>query len=319
MAPGRRRDPLGDLALDHEHEPLRPRLGSPRTVWRMGLVMWYGRLATTSYGGGQSRVTVRSRTSSSTSRSVPAAAGSVARRSIASRSRSARCAASRWSSSTAVTGRPGREQAAGQDAEARPDLEDALARRHGRASVRIASRTSASARWFWLRACARPRRAGAGSAHASGREVRRRRGSDAPASTGPDRERQRGSRVEVEAGPRRRPRSGAQPAAPIIAALSVHRPGRGTTSGSPCRGRVGRAGSRRTALAATPPPRTIDRAADLAGGPQRLRRQHVDDRRPGSPRRARRPPRRDSRRLRIVGRQALVGAGGRRPPGGRRS
>ena len=48
--PGRRRDPLGDLALDHQHEPA-GRGGAPSSACRIGLVMWYGRLATTSYGG----------------------------------------------------------------------------------------------------------------------------------------------------------------------------------------------------------------------------------------------------------------------------
>ena len=46
--PGRRRDPLGDLALDHEHEPLAAAAPSPSSACRIGAVMWYGRLATTS-------------------------------------------------------------------------------------------------------------------------------------------------------------------------------------------------------------------------------------------------------------------------------
>ena len=51
MPPGRRCDPLRDLALDHQHQAL----GAgrrPSSRCRIGLVMWYGRLATTSYGGG---------------------------------------------------------------------------------------------------------------------------------------------------------------------------------------------------------------------------------------------------------------------------
>ena len=49
--PGRRRDPLGDLALDHEHEPAAVAAARPGARAGSALVMWYGRFATTSYGG----------------------------------------------------------------------------------------------------------------------------------------------------------------------------------------------------------------------------------------------------------------------------
>ena len=48
MSPGARGHALRDLALDHEHEALAVAGAWPSRRWRMGLVMWYGMLATTS-------------------------------------------------------------------------------------------------------------------------------------------------------------------------------------------------------------------------------------------------------------------------------
>ena len=122
------------------------------------------------------------------------------------------------------------------------------------------------------------------------------------------RERQRRPRVEVEAGPlagreparRRRPRS--SPRCRCTAPAAARSAG--------CRGPRPRppGGSRRTRFAATPPPSTIDRAPIASRRPDRLGHEHVDDRRPGSPRRA--PPAAASRERHVRRRpaQALVRA-----------
>ena len=41
---GRRSDPFGDLALDHQDGSFRARGARPSSAWRIGLVMWYGQV-----------------------------------------------------------------------------------------------------------------------------------------------------------------------------------------------------------------------------------------------------------------------------------
>ena len=150
----------------------------------------------------------------------------------------------------------------------------------GDAASRIASRTSASARKFWLRLCrARrpasfsvrrtPRRVDVGGARRHDASQRRHDG------------RRRASGSDGRASSDRSARSPAAnrraPAAPIIAPLSVHSAGRGTISGRPRASASPASRVRSAPFAATPPPRTIDRAPGRLGRADRLRDEHVDD------------------------------------------
>ena len=81
------------------------------------------------------------------------------------------------------------------------------------------------------------------------------------------------------------------PAAPIIAPLSVHRPGRGTISGTPRPPPRPASRVRSTEFAATPPPSTIERAPIARAARIGLRRRARRRPRPGSPTPAPRPGR----------------------------
>ena len=185
----RRRDPLGDLALDHEDETLGPRRlteqpvqDRARDVVRQVGHDVVGRLDEVD------EVLVE-RIAFDESQGIDAVEP---------------LAEERRQTAVELDGRDrgaGVEETAGQETEARADLEDPPARR-GSASARIASSTSASARKF----CDRR----------GGRAVRLREASHepsparpgAPPSGSPSRERQRRTGVEVEPGPRRRRRTG---------------------------------------------------------------------------------------------------------------
>ena len=92
--------------------------GAPRRACRIGLVMWYGRLATTSYGGSTSRTRSWSSASPSISRSV-----SIALEPLAQEGRQAAIELDRGHLGA------GRQQPAREQAEPRADLEDPPARR----------------------------------------------------------------------------------------------------------------------------------------------------------------------------------------------
>ena len=218
--------------------------------------MWYGRLATRSHGARVDQSVdrrVQRRRLDEAQRPRPVAASNASRR----------WAASRRSTSTAVTSAPAAQQRAGQDAEARPDLQDAPAGR-GCAPRRRSSRAPAvhqvvlaSDSWRAQPVLAQVARDALGAEVARVELVR----SGRVTGLRSDGQLERRLRVEVACRPRAPARARKKPAAPIIAALSVHRPGRGTTSGMPQR-RAHRPRCARAAreLAATPPPRTIVRA-----------------------------------------------------------
>ena len=121
--------------------------GSPSSRWRIGLVTWYGRLATTSYGGASRAVSSWSSASPSMRRSPPGAAGSASARAIGPANVERSRAASPRSSSTAVTAAPPASRPPVRIP--RPGPISRIRRpRVGAASARIASRTSMSARKF---------------------------------------------------------------------------------------------------------------------------------------------------------------------------
>ena len=244
--------------------------------------MWYGRLATTSYGG----ATRWTRSWSSASPSMRR----ERRRRPSKRSR--RNAARPRSSSTAVTSAPDVEQAAGQQAEARPDLEDAPARAAGRP------------RPGWRRG--RPGRPGSSAtgvagAQAGGPERRADRVRIDPRGPCPSRRRHRAASGSdgraSRSSPARSPAANRRaPAAPIIAPLSVHSAGPRHDQRQPERLGLAREprpqrAVRRHAAAHDDRPR-----AGRLGGPDRLGRRGRRRRRPGSPRRARRRRRRGAAR-----------------------
>ena len=263
--------------------------------------MWYGRLATTSYGGSTSWT----RSWSSASPSISARAASTL-----GSNRSRRNAARPRSSSTAVTAAPGVEQAAGQQPETRADLEDPPTRagvRLGAGSPRARPRRpGSSARGAW-----RARRPAARSVARTACRVDPRRPPVARhrAASGSDGRASRSSPARSPAANRR------APAAPIIAPLSVHR--RRPRHDQRQAERLRLAGEARPQGACWP--RRRRRARSTARRPPRppgssswrARRR----RRPGSPRRARPRPRPAAAPSGVVG-QALVGPGlGDDPPG----
>ena len=270
--------------------------------------MWYGRLATTSYGGGTSvdEVLVER---------VALDEAERARRRARPSNRSRRNAARPRSSSTAVTAAPASSSPPVRNPSPGP-ISSTRRSGPGSASARIASSTSGSARKFWLRAwrARRPasrsvRRTAAGSIRTARAAHRRASGSDGRAS--------RSRSARSPAANRR------APAAPIIAPLSVHRAGRGTISGQP--ERLGLAGEPRPQrpLAATPPPSTIERAPTASAArivfvtrtsttaSWKPHDELGDGRRRTAARRARRRP--------SAGRQTLVASGPRRSSAGPRS
>ena len=93
----------------------------------MGLVMWYGRLATTSNGGATRAARSWSSTSPSTRISEPGEPGAVSARAICSTNVRRSNAASPVSSSTAVTTAPASSSAPVRIPRPGPDLEDPLA------------------------------------------------------------------------------------------------------------------------------------------------------------------------------------------------
>ena len=245
--------------------------------WRIGLVMWYGRFATTSYGGATS-------------------VGQV----LVERVALDRAAAGRPRARSANRSREERGEARGRARPRSPRRRRRAGRRSGSpspgpisrtrppgsgaASARIASRTSGSARKFWdieewraRRPAARSvRRTAAGSTRGGAVTGGGFGGAVTPARRGPAAataaRRGRGRRA-------RRRRTVGPPAAPIIAPLSVQSAGpRDDRAARPAPRPRPRGASRSGPFAATPPPSTIDRAPDRLGRPDRLRHEHVDDR-----------------------------------------
>ncbi len=145
---------------------------------------------------------------------------------IGTSKRSRRNVARPRSSSTAVTRGPGVEQPAGQEPETGADLEDA--------SIRLRVRPPRGSRED-VRVGQEVLRQGVAGAQAGGAQ----RGADVGRV---DRHRvasgQRRPRIQVERRQRTPAMNRRAPAAPIIAPLSVHRPGRGTISGTPRAGRL---------------------------------------------------------------------------------
>ena len=189
--PGRRGDPLGDLALDHQDEPLRPRRRAEQRVQdRAGDVVRQvgdhvvGRLDEPRRGPGRARRPRSGAAAPRLERPVEPVAQERGQPAV-ELDRGHR--------------RPGREQAAGQEPEARPDLEDA-APGPGAASARIASSTSGSARKFCDSAW-RARRPGGPQRGPDVGRVEARRGPARSPVRVSRRERQRRPRVQVEPGP----------------------------------------------------------------------------------------------------------------------
>ena len=145
----------------------------------------------------------------------------------------------------------GREQPAGQEAEPRADLQHPVPR-HGVGLAQDALEHVDVGEEVLAQPVARPEaRVAERAADVPGVEpevggAHRASGSDGRAS--------RSSPARTPASNRR------APAAPIIAPLSVHRPGRGTTSGIPRASASPASRARRAEFAATPPPSTMPRA-----------------------------------------------------------
>ena len=240
--------------------------------------MWYGRLATTSYGWGTSRVSGWSSASPSISRSEP---GPAPRSSAVGEPLAQAAPARPRSSSTAVTVAPAVEQAAGQEPEPGADLEDRAGpararprpgsprgRRHRPGSSGRASGGRAAPPARSGPADGRPDRAGRAAGLSDGRGDRLDR--TARGRLG------RASRSRPARTPARKRRAAGGPDhRPVVGA---QRRAAGRWSGRPSAAASAASRSARTRFAATPPP-THDRAgADRPGGPRCLAGEHVDHR-----------------------------------------
>ena len=226
--------------------------------------MWYGRLATTSYGG-----------STRWTRSWSSASPSMSRRSGSSANRSRRNAARPRSSSTAVTSAPPARRAPVR--KPRPGPISRIRRPGaGSACARIASRTSGSARKFCDRLC-RARRPAARSVvrTVSGSTrggavplIRPRPGRPAAAMAG---RRGRGRPARPRRTAARRPRR-SSPRCPCTAPVAARSAGRPSASASP-----GEAGPQ-DAVGGDPAAHHDRAGAAGHGGPDRLGHEDVDDR-----------------------------------------
>ena len=290
----RRRDALGDLALDHQHEAVGPRLVT------QDVVQDRARDVVRDVGDQVPR-----RPDEVTDRTVEDVVVDEAEGRVGDGVGEASAQVVDHAADRPRRPRRGRrraKQGTGQDADAGPDLED-LPR--VRAGARLA-------RTRWHRCIERGRgddrleHGGVGQevlavasiraqavggqvpAEGFGSEVARIEGIDdacigrsrralrrslghQPATSRRDGEAPRSSPARSPARNRR------LPAAPIMAALSVHRPGRGMISSAPSAAARSSSAARRPALAATPPPTMIERAEMRWAARRRLGRQHVDD------------------------------------------
>ena len=252
MSPGRGRDPLGDLALDHQHEPVRRAARRPSRRCRIGLVMWYGRFATTSYGR-------RHEVDEVLVQRVALDDPQRARLELRRRTSRAATATSPRSSSTAVTAAPAASSPPVRNPSPGP-ISSTRRSGAGSASRRIPSSTSTSARKFCDRLW---RGAEAGVAEAA-LDVRagRAAGRGARGRVG-----HRRAAAATAARPGRGPARDAGRAAAARAGRADHRPVVGAQAGArddhrgcPRASASPAIRARSAAFAATPPPSTIPRA-----------------------------------------------------------
>ena len=211
-----------------------------------------------------------------------------------------------------MTAAPDAEEAAGEEPESGPDLEHAAARsrdrpRRGSATARRhrpgSSATARGGRAGRPRAACRERRSGR-----SRRSARAGRRPGAPSALG---ERERWPRVEVEARPLARLEPTGAGRADHRAVVRAQRRAAARSAGCADSSASSARRSRRQLLAATPPPSTIDRAPELLGRTNGLRREDVDDR-------ILEPPRQFGGRRLAQGRLGVIGCDalrrrGRRP------
>ena len=264
--PGRRGDPFGDLALDHQHE--RGRAAAPRRAARAGSgeVMWYGRFATTSYGGGTRCSEVLVERVALDERGLPV--------SSAGSNRSRRKAASPRSSSTAVTCAP--------DA-SRPPVSRPSPGPISRTRSPGLGAASAQDRVQDVRVGQEVLREGVAGAQAGGPQRGAHVGRVDPrvralgrgthrAASGSDGRASRSRPARSPAANRR------APAAPIIAPLSVHRPGRGTIERHAQGLGLVRQSSPQDAVRGDAAAQDDGAGTDRARRPGRLGREDVDDR-----------------------------------------